>query len=307
MVLSEFLSTRKEDEEIHSPFFLNCFNLSSLMDQQPKSFLSRNLGKPLLLFVVIVYLLICVTMAVAQRSLLYFPHVYTPEVVDKMAQKVGLERWTNSSGENIGFKRPSQKHPVVGSVLITYGNGGTATGCSGYTYDIQNAAALDVYILEYPGYEDRPGKPSEKSLFAAADDALQMIPTNKPVYLVGQSLGSGVASYLAGTFANRIAGIVLISPFNSVVSVGQHRYPFLPVYLLAVDRFPSEDYLRNYHGKVAITVDGQDRVVPEKFGLRLYNSYNGPKKLWEYPEGRHCQLENPPVFWEEAVKFWQSN
>lgn len=278
------------------------------MDQQPKSVLSRNVGKPLLLFVVTVYLIVCVTMAVAQRSLLYFPHVYSPEQVNKAAQKANLERWTNSSGENIGFMRRAPTQPTIGSVLITYGNGSSATGCAGYANDIQGVAALDVYILEYPGYEDRPGTPSEKSLFAAADEAFQMIPANKPIYLVGQSLGSGVASYLAGTYTNKIAGIVLISPFNSVVSVAQHRYPYLPVYLLVVDRFPSEKYLRNYNGKVAITVDGQDRTVPEKFGLRLFNGYTGPKKLWEFPNGGHCEIYSPhSKFWNEAVAFWQSN
>jgi pimeloyl-ACP methyl ester carboxylesterase len=276
------------------------------MEPQPKS-VFRKIGKSLLLFVVIVYLLICATMVIAQRSLLYFPHVFTATEVDQRAQAVNLQRWTNSIGENIGLRRPSPKQPAIGSVLITYGNGGTAAGCAGYANEIQKAAALDVYILEYPGYEDRPGRPTEETLFAAARNAFETIPPNKPIYLVGQSLGSGVASYLAGTYTNKITGIVLISPFNSVVSVGQHRYPFLPVYLLAVDRFPSEKYLRNYQGKVAISVDGQDTVVPEKFGLRLYNSYDGPKKMWEYPEGRHCQIENPAAFWKEAIAFCQSN
>ena len=266
------------------------------------------LGKLLLLCAVFIYLLICVVMTMAQNSLLYNPHVYTAEQVDQMAQKANLERWINSSGVNIGFKRLSPGQPAEGSVLITYGNASTAVGCAGYANDIQKVAAMNVYILEYPGYEDRPGPPTEKSMFAAAADGFEMLPTNQPIYLVGQSLGSGVASYLAGTYTNRIAGVVLISPFDSITSVAQHRYPALPVVLMLTDRFPSADYLRNYHGKVAITVDGQDTVVPEKFGLRLYNGYDGPKKLWEFPDGHHCQLSKPAtVFWKEAIGFWQNN
>lgn len=189
-----------------------------------------------------------------------------------------------------------------------YGNGSTAVGCADYANDIQKVAPMNIYILEYPGYQDRPGKPAEKSLFTAARDAFEMLPTNRPIYLVGQSLGTGVASYLAGTYTNRVAGIVLISPFNSATAVGQHRYPILPVWLLLVDRFPSDYYLRNYHGKVGVSVDGQDTVVPEKFGLRLYNDYTGPKKLWEFPEGRHCEIYVPQTkFWKEAVAFWQNN
>jgi hypothetical protein len=199
------------------------------------------------------------------------------------------------------------KPPAEGSILIMYGNGSTALGCAYYASDIQKVAALDVYILEYPGYEDRPGKPSQKSLFDAADDAFQMLPTNKPIYLAGESLGSGVVSYLAGTYTNRIAGIILISPFNRMLDVATNDFPELDVPALLTDRFLSEDYLRNYHGKVGITVDGRDTVVPEKFGLRLYDAYAGPKKLWEFPSGGHCQIMEPPTdFWRQAVAFWKT-
>ena len=117
-----------------------------------------------------------------------------------MARASDLVRWTNSSGANIGFKRLALRQPAQGSVMVMYGNGSTAINSAHYAGDIQQVAAFDVYILEYPGYEDRPGKPTEKSLFAAAPDALEMLPTNQPVYLVGESLGTGVASYLAGTW-----------------------------------------------------------------------------------------------------------
>ena len=278
------------------------------MDQQPKPVSFKRLGKLLLLALVGLYFVVCVVMAIAQRSLLYHPRVYTPEQVNKRAQKANLKRWVDSSGANIGFKRPLPEQPSEGSILIMYGNGSTAVGCAEYANDIQKVAQMDIYILEYPGYEDRPGKPTEKSLFAAARDAFEMLPTNLPVYLVGQSLGTGVASYLAGTYTNRVSGLVLISPFTSATAVGQDRYVILPVWLLLVDRFSSDYYLRNYHGKVGISVDGLDTVVPEKFGLRLYNGYDGPKKLWEDPEGGHCQIEGSPTkFWREAVAFWQGN
>ncbi len=272
-----------------------------------KSGLLISLARIFLGVIVGFYLVICAAMAISQRSLEYAPRVYDSARVDQIARSVNLERWTNSDGVAIGFERRSPTQPAMGSILITYGNGSTATGCAHYADDIQKVAAIDIYILEYPGYEDRPGTPTEKVFFAAATNALEMIPTNKPVYLVGESLGTGVASYLAGTYANQIAGMVLLSPFTSTTDVGQDRYPYLPVSLLLVDRFDSEEYLRNYYGKVGITVDGRDVVVPEKFGLRLYNSYQGPKKLWQYPNGNHIQIDNPVSFWKEAIAFWRKN
>ena len=280
----------------------------SIMSQHSKKVSLIRLGKLLLFSGFVFYLIICGVMAVFQRSLLYYPSVFTSAQVDQMAQSAKLERWTNSSGQFIGLKRLSPKQPADGSILVAYGNGSTAIGSSHYADDIQGIAPFDVFILEYPGYEDRAGSPSQKNLFNAADEALQALSTNKPIYLVGESLGSGVASYLAGTYPDKISGLVLISPFNRLASVAQNHYPILPVWLLLMDRFPSEKYLSNYHGKVGITVDGKDTVVPEKFGLRLYNGYAGTRKLWEFPNGGHCQIMEPQSqFWKEAIEFWQTN
>lgn len=278
------------------------------MNPPAKPVTLARLGKLLLFSLLAFYLLICVLMTAFQRSFIYHPAVYTPSQVDAMARSANLERWTNSSGQDIGFKRLSPKQPSGGTVLLTYGNGNTAIGSAHYAEDIQKAAPFDVFILEYPGYEDRPGSPSQRSLFRAADDAFLMLPTNKPIYLVGESLGTGVASYLAGTYSNKISGVVLISPFNNLPAVAQNHYPLLPARLLLVDHFPSETYLKNYHGRMGMTVDGKDVVVPEKFGLALYDSYNGPKKLWKFPGGSHCQITEPQKeFWNEVIEFWQTH
>ena len=255
-----------------------------------------------------IYATACVGCATFQRRLIYFPpHINSGEV-DKAAWAAGLERWRDDSGQIIGMKRLSPHQPAAGQVLIVYGNGSWSVCCAHYAREIQDIAALDVFILEYPGYADRGGSPSQKSLFQAAESALRLLSTNQPVYVVGESLGSGVAAYLAGTHPDGIAGIILLSPYNRLTSVAQYHMPFLPVGMLLVDRFPSENYLRQYHGPVGIMVDGQDNVVPEKFGLALYDHYEGPKQLWRFPDGGHIAIMKPAkIFWQEVVDFWQTN
>lgn len=254
------------------------------------------------------YFALCAGMGIFQRSFLYFPKKSVTSDVEQLAKSANLQRWTNSDGQFIGFKRESSRLPVEGSVLVIYGNGSTATGSSHYADEIQDVAPLDVYILEYPGYEDRAGSPSQKSIFRAGMEALQALPTNRPIYVVGESLGTGTASYLAGIFSNRVAGVVLLSPFNRLTDVAQYHYRILPVWLLLMDRFPSEDYLRNYHGKVGVMVDGGDDIVPERFGLRLYDGYDGPKKLWEFRDAEHTQIAGSvSEFWNEVIGFWRNN
>jgi|WetSurMetagenome_2_1015567.scaffolds.fasta_scaffold28754_4 uncharacterized protein len=254
------------------------------------------------------YLLVCLIVGACQRRILYRAPRLTGERVDALALKAGIVRWRDASGATIGLKRLSPRRPTAGQVMIAYGQGSIAAECAPYADEIQNIAALDIFILEYPGYADRLGSPTENTLCRAADEALQLLDKNQPVYLLGASLGSGVAAYLAGKYPDRISGMILLSPYDRLSNVAHYRAPFLPVRLLLIDRFPSADYLSNYHGPVGVMVDGRDHVVPERFGRQLYNSYAGPKRLWEYPNGSHLSIMEPPeIFWRKALDFLQTN
>lgn len=252
------------------------------------------------------YVVVCAAVAAFQRKIIYHPPVFDSEVANRLALKAGLERWKSPSGEAIGWKRLSSKK-LARQVLITYGNGSYAIGCARYVDALQSVGAFDVFVLEYPGYGDRVGAPTQDSLFRSADEALSLLGKDDSVYLVGESLGSGVASYLAGKHPDRIAGVVLLSPFNRLIDVAQADMPLFPVRMLLVDQFPSQDYLRQYHGPIGVMVDGMDQVVPAELGMRLYNAYAGPKRLWKNPHGQHIAIEEPSAdFWGQVVGFWRT-
>jgi uncharacterized protein len=272
--------------------------------RRPKASLKRRIVRTAALCGVI-YLVACVGCASFQRRLIYFPPVLTPEEVDRKAVGEGLERWKNSSRETVGWKRLSSTQPARGQILIMHGNAGGAFQCGHYADVIQQAAALDVFIVEYPGYADRPGAPSERSLNQSAAEAFQLLATNQPIYLVGESLGTGVAAYLAGRYPDKVSGAVLLAPYNRLADVGQAHMRFLPVRWILCDRFPAEDHLRHYHGPVAMLVAGRDQVIPERFGRRLYDRFAGPKRLWEFPEGDHGTVMSQPVeVWQQIIAFW---
>jgi pimeloyl-ACP methyl ester carboxylesterase len=257
---------------------------------------------------VVIYLILCVGCACLQRRMIYFPPSVDPAEVEQYAASQNLTRWTDPHGAPIGWKRLSPVQPAQGQVLITHGNACCAFQCGHFVNSIQHAGAFDVYIVEYPGYENRPGKPTERSIYTAADEALELLPANHATYIVGESLGTGVAAYLAGKHPADVAGAVLFAPYDSLVSVGQAHTVILPVNLLLVDRYPSEEHLRTYHGPVAMLTGGNDSVVPEKFGRRLYDSYAGPKRLWEFPEGNHgTVMLQPPEIWKQIIEFLQTN
>jgi len=254
------------------------------------------------------YLAACVTLAVFQRRFIYYPTRIPTGTLEQMAKRESVQRWQDAAGRNIGWKALSPARPADGQVLVTHGNAGCAIDRGYFITPIQQCAAMDVFILEYPGYGDRAGSPGEESLFAAADEAFQLLASNGPVYLAAESLGTGVAAYLAGKYPDKTAGIVLLAPFNRMADVGQAQMPVFPVAWLLRDRFPSENYLRNYHGPVAVVVGGRDRVIPAKFGRLLFDRYTGPKRLWEYPDGDHeTVMVQPPEVWKQIFEFWEAN
>ena len=261
--------------------------------------------KRVLVVVVGIYLLYGVGCATFQRRFIYFPPVIAPEQAAALGRAEGLAEWTAADGQHIGWKRLCSTQPAAGQVVVFHGNAGSAVGRAYYANVIQEAAPFDVFLMEYPGYAEWPGSPSEASFDLAAEAACEGLATNLPTYLVGESLGSGVATFIAGRYPGRIAGIVLLGPYNRLSAVGQEQMPLLPVGLLLRDGFRSDEYLRQYHGPLAVLVAGRDTVVPEKFGRRLYDGYDGPKKVWEFPEGNHgTVMSQPAEVWREIVDFW---
>ena len=155
----------------------------------------------MLLALAIFYAGMCLLVFVFQRKLLYLPVIRSSAEVNQLAHDANMERWTNSAGQFIGMKRIVTNQPAAGTILMCYGNASSAVHCSVYAEVIQQVTPLDFYVLEYPGYEDRAGSPSKDDLIAAGTEAFQSLPTNQPVFLIGESLGTGVSSYLAGKFS----------------------------------------------------------------------------------------------------------
>jgi fermentation-respiration switch protein FrsA (DUF1100 family) len=142
----------------------------------------------------------------------------------------------------------------------------------------------------------------------AADDALTQVDKGGPIFVIGESLGTGVAAYLAGAHPKDIAGLLLIAPYHNLGDVAQSHFPFLPAKWMLLDKYPSARYLSNYHGPVAVLLAGGDTIVPHRFGQRLFDSYNGPKKHWLMRGATHNDLSDQPAgWWSELMDFWTQN
>jgi len=251
------------------------------------------------------YILLSLVVMCLQRRMLYFPTRLTPAQEARLAAENGLVPWQSPAGQLIGWKLPA-KTRSTGSVLIVHGNAGCAADRGYLASPIHAAASVDVFILEYPGYGSRAGSPGEKHFLAAAESAFAALPNHGPIYVIGESLGTGVAAYLAKTHSRQVSGMALFMPYNRLAAVARAKLPLLPVQLLLWDRFNPEDWLQNYDGPIKIILAGKDEVIPMKFGRRLFDSYNGPKSLEVFPNARHNEVaEQSPAWWAETFAFWR--
>ena len=259
----------------------------------------------MLLALGIAYGLFVLAAAIFQRRLIYFPRTIPPALAEPAAAELGFVPWRNPSGHIIGWKLPAASSPVA-SVLITHGNAGCAIDRGYLTDPIHDAAPVDVYVLEYPGYGSRAGSPGKRSILAAAEEAFGLLTNGLPKYLVSESIGAGVVCDLAGTHPTEVAGLALFMPYHNLASVAQRKMPWLPAYFLLLDRFnPAED-LKDYRGPVKMVLAGADEIIPMEFGRRLFEGYAGPKNLQIIPGAHHNDIAGQsPAWWQEVFTFWQ--
>ncbi len=275
-------------------------------------------GNPLarLLFItarmlVLVYVGLSLYLAFFQRRALYYPERVVEAELIPLAAWHGLIPWRNGHGDYIGWQPATAPPRGADLLLVFHGNAGFALH---RTYLVDGfrqppaAPALQVFLMEYPGYGPRPGTPSEAAFQVAAAEALTQLRQDHPgsrIFVVGESIGSGVACALAGEYPEQIAGIFLITAFNRLADVARHHYPILPVGLLLRDRFESSQALTRYHGPVGVLLAGDDQVIPPELGKRLHEDYQGPKQLWIQAGSGHNTLDygTSAPWWSEATAF----
>lgn len=211
--------------------------------------------------VIVLYALLCIVIYARQRSLIYYP---TPASGSSVGEAVAfsvpgavLQLWV--------VRRP-------GSSAVVY-FGGNAESVAGSAEELARAAPERTWVfVNYRGYGGSTGTPSEKALVA---DALAVWDwaraAHSDVAVVGRSLGSGVAVQLAA--ARPVSRLVLVTPFDSLVSIGPDALPWLPVSWLAKDRFESVNHAPRVSCPTLALIAGHDEIVAPAHARRLVAAF----------------------------------
>ncbi|OJV03331.1 MAG: hypothetical protein BGO12_08170 [Verrucomicrobia bacterium 61-8] len=267
--------------------------------------LLRRMVEWIIAFIVLFAILLIVAYLYQDR-LIFHPWHGDAVSLETEANLAGLIPWRDAHGARIGWQSKEGDPRQV--IILFHGNAGAALHRADYP-SFLHGNSRKFYVLEYPGYADRTGRPGEKAMTAAAVQALDELARGgaQSIWVLGESIGTGVACGVVRERPNLVQALVLITPFDSLVHAAQVHYPILPVSLLIRHRFDSVVNLRNYPGPAAFLLAENDRTVPANLGRALYDSYHGVKRLWVTPQADHNDTPLMLAAWPEVTAWLKEN
>lgn len=247
-----------------------------------------------------IYTSVCVLVSQYQTSLTLFPRVG----LVRSPKDVGLafEEWRLPSGPGsvVAWKiaPPGQARFWL---LHCHGNGGNVDGRLELAVELARRG-IGVVLFDYRGYGNSQGQiTSQRDLYQDAQAVYDRLAQSKlPVWLYGESLGGGVASYLAQN--NPCQGLVLQSTFTSFNQRASESYPFLPIGLLSRFQMDTRSRLAALKCPILVIHGRQDEVIGFHHGQELFAAAHEPKK-WVEVDGGHNLPEDVLA---QAVADWQA-
>lgn len=246
------------------------------------------------------FVLICALLYFGQERSIFFPRPndaqlrqrYAAERIEIKTAEATLEGWWI---ENAQATTPA--------VILYFG--GNAEDVLYTASEASSINARAVVVANYPGYGGSSGKPGQQALYegglAFYDYAIERGVPAEHIVVMGRSLGSGVASMIAG--ARPVGAAILITPYDSLAAVAAGHYPLLPVRLLLRHPFPSTDWAQRTHAPALLLAAEHDNVVPATHAQKLFQVWAGPKQIHVLAQTGHNDIEMHPDYYRLINEF----
>ena len=261
--------------------------------------LLRALARPalvLLLLLVLCYGGIVAYLYSHQRQLIYLPQFTRQPMMETNfsvdVDGLSLKGWVVNAGKR--------------DALIYFGGNGEAVQRNVDDFR-QWVPDRSSYLVPYRGYGPNAGEPSQDALFADAlrlFDSVKARHPNGHIAVVGRSLGTGVASYVASR--RDIEKLVLVTPFDSMVSMAEARYPWLPIDRMLEERFESDHFLSGLDVPLLLLRAGRDEVIPAAATDRLIAVLPQAPEVIRFPKAGHNDIDRFPDYWPATSSFLEA-
>ena len=263
-----------------------------------KKLIKMNNLAVLLLILVSIYFFILISTYIFQRNLLYHPkeNNYFGDTLTVEIEKVKIN--TQDGIELLSWYHNKNLNSYK-TILFLHGNAGSLEN---RIHKINHFKEMNVnfLLISWRGFSGNKGKPTEKGLYEDAKSAVAWLKSKgvneNNIIIYGESLGTGVATEIAQN--KNFAGIILESPFTSMVDAGKNKYPYLPVRLLLKDKYESNKKIKNIKSPILIMHGKVDNLVPFDMGKKMYELANEPKYYYFSEYDDHMMEYNENLLFE---------
>ena len=225
----------------------------------------------------LVYFLVLVYLYFFQRNLMYHPNEnnYSNDELKVNVEKIKVI--TKDGIDLLGWYHEKNLKEFK-TLLFFHGNAGSLENRI-HKLNKFGEMKINFLIIAWRGFSGNKGKPSEKGLYEDGQSAIQWLLekglNEKDIIIYGESLGTGIATHLSQN--KDFAGVILETPFTSMVDAAKTFYPYIPVNLLLKDKFKNEDKVKNINSPILIMHGEVDQIVPFAMGKRIFEIANEPK------------------------------
>ncbi len=230
------------------------------------------------LFVIIsAYIIVMIFLYFYQRNLLYHPaeNNYSGDKLTVNIEKVKIT--TEDDIELLAWYH-NKNIKKYKTILYLHGNAGSLENRI-HKINHFNDMNINFLLLAWRGFNGNSGNPTEQGLYLDAKSAVKWLINQgineENVIIYGESLGTGVATEIA-QYKN-FAGVILESPFTSMVDAGKSKYPIFPIRLLLKDKYESDKKIKNIKSPILIMHGEVDKIVPFWMGEKMFKLANEPK------------------------------
>ena len=245
-----------------------------------KNKIFKNFGVYFLQFILtifVIYFLVLVFLYFYQRNLLYHPNEnnYSGDKISVDIEKVKIQ--TADNIKLLGWYHEKNLKDYK-TLVYFHGNAGSLENRIHKLNHFQDMN-INFLIIAWRGFNGNKGKPSERGLYVDGKSAIDWLKKKgvdeKNLILYGESLGTGVATHLAQN--KNYAGVILETPFTSMVDAAKNFYPYIPINLLLKDKFENFKKVKNINTPILVMHGEVDQIVPFSMGKKIYEIANNPK------------------------------
>jgi len=260
--------------------------------------------KILLILPAIIFPLLWIYARVLERSRIFLPVkeiTLTPDVLGlgyediyfTAEDKVKLNGWFIS--------QPQAEY----TVLFLHGNGGNISRRVEKALFLHELG-LNLFLVDYRGYGNSQGRPSEKGMYKDALAACRYLSENRAVHrdkiiVYGESLGGAAAIECA--CQPGLAGLIVEGTFCRGIDLARKAYPWIPAFFYSI-KFDSCSAVKNLALPKLFFHSKNDEVVPFAQGSKLYQAAPDPK-TFVTTQGRHTAafIDDRETFRTALKKF----